>query len=187
VTVRGTSGQRGQALTELALLSVVLIIVMLGAVDLARVFQFSTALQEAAREGARHASWYEPTTDKNPFIAGYPSDVTTSPTVDTSIAAQISTVLKGAGLLNAGQTLVTTGGTCPASSGAAPLDASHVNAYVCIDSTAPSGVKCTTANGGHDVEVFVVERFGLIVQTSILGFDPNFPVTGDAHMRVQGC
>ena len=178
--LRARYTQRGQALSELALLSTVLILLLLGAVDLARVFQFSTALQEAAREGARHAAWYDTSSDTNPFLSGYSGDV-------SSINSQISAVLKGAGLLGGGQTLTTTGGTCPANSGAAPADSAHINAYVCVDSTAPTGVTCTTSHGGHDVEVFVVMKFGLVTQTNILGVTPTFPVTGDAHMRVQNC
>ena len=177
---RGRGRQGGQALTELALLSVVLILILLGAVDLARVFQFSTAVQEAAREGARHAAWYDTGTDKNPYLP-------TSQATTTEVSNQISTVLKGAGLLRSGQTLSITYGTCPANSGAAPANGTTVNAYVGVDGTAPSGVTCSTTNGGHDVEVYVVMLFSLIVGTNVIGVGPKFPVTGDQHMRVQGC
>lgn len=178
MALKGRGMQRGQALSELALLSVLLIIILLGAVDLARVFQFTSAMQEAAREGARHAAWYDTGSDKNPYLP-------TSQATTTEVNNQITAVLKGAGLTT--QTITTTYGTCPASSGAAPTDSAHINAYVCLDSTAPTGVKCSTTNGGHDVEVYVAMQFSLIVQTNILGFAPNFPINGDQHMRVQGC
>ena len=50
------SGERGQALVELALFLPILIVIVMGAVDFGRVFFAYTAVANAAREGAMCAS-----------------------------------------------------------------------------------------------------------------------------------
>jgi len=50
--------QRGQSLVEFAISSTVLLLLAMGLIDLSRAFYFSVALQGAAREGARHAAWF---------------------------------------------------------------------------------------------------------------------------------
>ena len=62
------SREAGQALTELAIASVVLILIIFGAVDLARLYNAQTALQEATRVGARHAALYDSDANINPFL-----------------------------------------------------------------------------------------------------------------------
>lgn len=162
--------QRGQALVELALCSIVLLLILLGATDFARLYQQHTALQEAAREGARHAAWYAGGT--NPYLNN-----------TTSIDRVISTALTGAGLT---QPVVPKGTTqCPANTGTPPPDTSQIWVYSCIPSAA-SACPGAPAGSGQDVEIAVIIRFGLIVQSDLF-FGPDFPMVGDAHFRVQGC
>lgn len=163
----GGRRQRGQALSELALLSLFLIVILIGAVDLTRVFQFDTALQEAAREGARHAAWYDGGT--NPFLD------------NTDIKATVATVLKGAGITDT----IVPGTACPADGGAAPA-VGTVNLYTCLPS-ASSACPSAPAGSGQDVDVAVIMQFSLASQFSLGGYAPTFPIVGDAHMRVQGC
>ncbi len=50
------TAERGQSLTELALLLPFLLILILGSLDLARIYDVYVSIQNAAREGARYAS-----------------------------------------------------------------------------------------------------------------------------------
>lgn len=52
--------RRGQALVEMAIMAPALFLIVLGASDLARLFYYSTAITNAAREGARHGAYYDP-------------------------------------------------------------------------------------------------------------------------------
>ncbi|HEX6487294.1 MAG TPA: TadE/TadG family type IV pilus assembly protein [Candidatus Dormibacteraeota bacterium] len=164
--------QRGQALTELALLSIVLIFILLGADDFARLYQQNTALQEAAREGARHAAFYSSGTNTNPYLNN-----------SASIVSVVNTVLTGAGLVGP----VTWQGSsqCPANAGAAPNSVNQVYVYGCIP-TAAASCPGAPAGSGQDVDIAVLMRFNLVVQSNLF-FGPAFPMVGDAHFRVQGC
>ncbi len=50
------ASERGQSLTELALLLPMLLLLVLGTLDLARIYEVYVSIQNAAREGARYAS-----------------------------------------------------------------------------------------------------------------------------------
>ncbi len=170
--IAGRGGQRGQALAELALSSLVLMLILLGAIDFARLYEQNTALQEAAREGARFAAIYSG--GLNPNLS------------NAKIQPVVSTVLSGAGLLQNGQTLVMqSSAQCPATGGAYPPDTSHIWVYTCIP-TAASACPGQPAGSGQDVEVAVLMRFNLVVQSNLF-FGSAFPMNGDAHFRVQGC
>jgi Flp pilus assembly protein TadG len=53
-------GKIGQAIVETALLFPILCLLVMGSTDLGRVFYYSIAVTNAAREGARQASSYDP-------------------------------------------------------------------------------------------------------------------------------
>src|SRR6266480_651494 len=53
--------KRGQALVEMAMMAPLLFLMVLGAADLSRLFYYSTAITNAAREGARHGAYFDPT------------------------------------------------------------------------------------------------------------------------------
>lgn len=199
----GIRAQRAQALTELALVSAVLILILLGVIDFARVFQFQTALQQAAREGARYGIQFEGGTKSNPYLcdstaAGCPKAGFTG----TGIKQVVDRVLTGAGLPDS-----TLKGGCTGSS--APYEdftgkyppATTTNQpwlYICYNASSTSSTEdspgtgspqltpptCGTACGGFDMNVVVLMNFGLIVGTGPFG--PSLPVSGHEHMRVQG-
>jgi Flp pilus assembly protein TadG len=84
--------KRGQAIVETALLLPLLMLLTMGSADLGRVFYYSIAVTNAAREAARQGTYYDPTTNSNSFDSygqvlaaaqkEVPSDVTLSvPTV----------------------------------------------------------------------------------------------------------
>ena len=52
--------KRGQALVEMAVMAPVLFFIVLGSSDLARLFYYTTAITNAAREGARHGAYWDP-------------------------------------------------------------------------------------------------------------------------------
>lgn len=177
--------QTGQALVELAVSSVVLVLLLLGILDLARVYQFDTALQEAAREGVRHAAWYEGLSGTNPYLD------------DSDIQSVVNTVLKGAGIPNAvvQQTPATCNGAGPdygpPFTFPAALTINQPWLYVCYSTATGSPTTygtpppCPVSGcGGYDIEVAVLMRFGLIIQSGPFG--PSIPIVGYAHMRVQG-
>lgn len=190
--MRGRQG--GQALTELAISSVVLILILWGAVDLARVYNVDTTLQEAARVGARHGALYDPILNRNPFLCDHRSAVApiTCPAQGNSflspygIQEMVDAVLKGAGLpasqLQSG---------CPTNPPAFPASAGQPWLYICYHTAAPqvgapqsSPPSCSTVCGGYDMAVTVVMRFGLFFNTGEFG--PSLPVQGSSHFRVQG-
>jgi len=59
--------RRGQSLVELALMAPVLFMLVLGSSDLSRAFYYTTAVTNAAREGARHGAYWDPTGPANTF------------------------------------------------------------------------------------------------------------------------
>ena len=59
--------RRGQALVETALLIPLLMLLVMGSADMGRVFYYSIAVTNAAREAARQGTYYDPTTNTNSF------------------------------------------------------------------------------------------------------------------------
>jgi len=53
---------------EFGLSSIVLLLILLGLIDFSRVFYFDTGLHGAAREGARHGSWFDTPTRNNKYL-----------------------------------------------------------------------------------------------------------------------
>src|SRR2546428_2780973 len=53
--------RRGQAIVETALLLPILMLLVMGSADLGRVFYYSIAVTNAAREAARQGTYYDPT------------------------------------------------------------------------------------------------------------------------------
>lgn len=56
--VKGTRGERGAAIIELAALAPVMVLVVMGVLDLARAYRMQIQLENAAREGAAFAQIY---------------------------------------------------------------------------------------------------------------------------------
>src|SRR5713101_809578 len=57
--------KKGQAIVETALLLPILMLVVMGSADLGRVFYYSIAVTNAAREAARQGTYYDPLTNTN--------------------------------------------------------------------------------------------------------------------------
>ncbi len=62
---RASYSRRGQAIVETALLLPVLMLLVMGSADLGRVFYYSIAVTNAAREAARQGTYYDPVSNSN--------------------------------------------------------------------------------------------------------------------------
>jgi Flp pilus assembly protein TadG len=140
-------------MVELAIMAPVLFLLVLGATDLAQLFYYSTAITNAAREGARHGAYFDP--------AGSPP----GNTFDTDTA--ILTTVKAEGLY-LGLTepckpnTSCTGGltNCPSYPYAASLypPASAPNTgyvFICFNNTTTA----TTAAQGQPIRITILYSF----------------------------
>src|SRR5690242_14909458 len=75
--------QRGQSLVEFAVSSVVLLLLVGGLVDIGRSIYVSEALSNAAREGARHGTWFDQGSLSHPYL----DDTEIKATVDAELAS----------------------------------------------------------------------------------------------------
>jgi hypothetical protein len=180
----------GQSIVELAIASFVLLLLMTGLLDLGRVFYSTVALREAAREGARHGSWFNSPSKRNVYLG------------DAEIKLSVDRSLAGAGLPQS----VLQGG-CPGNnpsynppypaSAYPPVNMTNVPwLYICYDTETGVGANPgtprlpppagNTSNVGKDMEVVVLMRYGLIT-----GFLQNqignaFMMAAHVHIRIQG-
>jgi hypothetical protein len=182
--------QLGQSTVEVAISSVVLLLLMTGLLDLSRVFYYSVNLHAAAREGARHGAWFNTAQRQNLYLD------------DEDITGAVDGVLKGAGL---GPSTLMNG--CPGSAspfntpypGGAYPAAGAVYLYICYDDLgAPSGAECCHTNPGYyppapdnlswtgkDLNVIVLYQYQFV--TGFLGFlGSGVQVPANEHMYIQG-
>lgn len=170
--------ESGQALVELAISSVALILLLFGVTDFARLYNAQTALEAAAREGARFGAQYDGSSNSNPNL------------VDASIKGIVDSVLQGAGLPATSSVSDQCFNSSPHNG---VPDANFSNSafdpvlFICYDASGNSASvpnsNCQTTCGGFDMVVQVAMRYGLVI-TGIVG--PNVEQVGYAHMRVQG-
>jgi TadE-like protein len=158
----GRRVHRGQSTVEFGLSAVLLLFILLGLIDLGRGFYFAVALQSASREGARQASWFDPSTGTNPYLD------------DTAIKDAVDAILTKTGL--PASQLQNPGATCPSPSDGntnhnPPYDSgayatSSLNQpllYICYANT--PGLDLATAPNdnsmrGLNVNVILVMNFG---------------------------
>ena len=192
--MRPRRGSQGQATVEFGISSIVLLLLLLGLLDLGRVFYFVVGLRGATREGARQASWYVPA---DPNVAG--STGSNPGLYDGAIKIAVDANLVKAGL--PASTLENPTATCPSPSdgntvynppyvdSAYPSGVGQPLLYVCYSNT--PGVDLTTAPtgtgyNGLDVNVIVLMNFGFAsgFMQGVLG--PSFHVVSNTHMTVGG-
>lgn len=183
-------GKSGQSLVEFALSLVLLVLIALGLVDLGRAFYFAVELKGAAREGARHGSWYVPGAKWNAYLD------------DDDITAAVNESLRGSNLgaatLRAGCPTGSDGAHNPPYSDSYYPPLTAVNTawlYICYDTAAGTGGGGALAAGppppgdatyaGKDLEVIILMRFGLITGLQLELGSP-FQMAANAHMTIQG-
>ncbi len=183
--------QRGQSLVEFAISSTVLLLLAMGLIDLSRAFYFSVSLQGAAREGARHAAWFNTAARANLFMD------------DTEIINAVRTSLSGAGFSSAQVTFIPTNGCLsPADSNSAgdkpypqtayPTASQTVNVYACY--TTPGGLQYGTWPTAPtdnlwrlgDVNVMVLMNFQLITPFIQGLFGNSLYLAYNQHFTIQG-
>ena len=187
-------GQRGQSSVEFGAAAIVLLLLLFGLIDLGRVFYFDVALTGAVREGARQASWFDPTSsDKGCGL---------SPNAylcDSAIKSSVDAILTQSGLPPS--TLQNPGTTCPSPSDgntaynppyqdfAYPTSLNQPLLYICYQNTPGLDLASAPADNsykGQDVNVILVMSFGFVsgFMNGILGNSVH--IVSNAHMAVGG-
>lgn len=196
-------GQRGQSMVEFALISTVLLLLLTGLLDFARIFYFTSALRGTAFAAARHAAWFDNQQRWNRYLCDATNNTLTVP-CSSGIVDTVNTGLVGAHLPSVSGVQ----GTCPNpidgnpyhnppyAPSAYPTTAGQVYLYVCY--TTPDGTAYGTLpspprqydNSWHlgDVNVILLFNYGLLT-----GFMQNavqatggIHIAANAHFTVQG-
>jgi Flp pilus assembly protein TadG len=189
------AGQRGQALVELAITTVMLMILLAGILDLSRAFHYTIGLTGAVRAGARHATFFNSPTNQQPYLD------------NADIKLAVDQVLAGDGLsastLKASANCLTptdgnTWANPPYANAAYPTAVNSPWLYVCYDTqgsktgtnTSPPAVGDLSWTG-KDVAVILLSRYGLIggLSTEYLKQGAaltSIQLTSYQHFAVQG-
>jgi len=165
---RRTAGEQGQAVVELAITSVLLMVLLAGLLDVSRAFHYAIGIEGAARAGARHGAFFNTPTNQQPYLD------------NADIKVAVDQVLAGDGL---NPSTLVAGGSClgptdgniwgnpPYAASAYPTAANSPTLYICYDTqnvVAKAGTKTTppavgnSTYTGTDLLVVVLDRFGLI-------------------------
>jgi Flp pilus assembly protein TadG len=184
--------ERGQSLVEFAISSTVLLLLAMGLIDLSRAFYFSVALQGAAREGARHAAWFNTPLRTNLYLK------------DSEIQSTVQQALQGAGFTNAQVTFIpqaqcltptdnNTANDKPYPLSAYPPTPGTVYVYACY--TNPNSGLATgtnlvapTDNSWRlgDINVAVLMNFQLITPFIQGIFGNSIDLAYNEHFTIQG-
>ena len=186
--VRGKR-QRGQSLVEFAISSIVLLLLAMGLLDLSRAFYYAVNLEGAAREGARHAAWFNTAQRVNPYLD------------DGEVTSAVNAALSGAGLVGipkpqAGCLTPSDGngaGNKPYATSAYPTTPQTVFIYFCY--TFPGGGTQTGTMGAPpgdnswklgDVDVILLMNFRLITPFIQNLFGTGIDLAYNEHFTIQG-
>ena len=181
---KGHSHQRGQSLVEFAASSVVLLLLVGGLVDIGRSIYISEDLSNAAREGARHAVWYNAPGLSHPYL--YDSAIKAAVDAELAAISLPASVLKNPGTTCPSPTDGNTMHNPPFASSAYPSTANETWLYICyanlpgLDFTSPA-----TNMGQLDLNVIILYTYGPLtpVVNAQLGL---FRLAVNQHMTVQG-
>ncbi len=181
------TGSRGQSTVEFGASALVLVLLLFGLIDLGRVFYFDVALQGAAREGAREATWFDQSTGTNPGLD------------DTDIKASVDAILTKSGL--PASVLMNPGATCPDTAdgnsaynppfadSAYPGAVNTPNLYICYASTPGMDVSAAPSDNslkGSDVNVILTMSFGFASGLLSGLFGSSIHIVANTHMTVGG-
>ncbi len=179
--------QSGQSTVEFGLSAVVLILLVFGLIDLGRVFYFDIALAGATREGARQASWFDPSTRTNPYLS------------DSAIQASVNEILAHSGL--PASVLQNPTITCPTptdgnSAYNPPYDPSFYPStlnqprlFICYGNTPGTDFASAPADNaykGTDVNVILLMSFGFTSGFLADALGNSIHVVSNTHMTVGG-
>jgi hypothetical protein len=174
-------------MVEFGASALVLVLLLFGLIDLGRVFYFDVGLQGAVREGARQASWFDPSTGTNPYL------------YDAAIKSSVDAILTKSGLpvsvlQNSSMTCPTpTDGNTefnpPYDDSAYPAGVNAPSLYICYSGT--PGLDLTAAPvdnsmRGTDVNVILVMNFGFASGLMSGVFGNSIHIVANTHMTVGG-
>ena len=178
------SKERGQSMVEFALSSVVLLLLVGGLVDIGRSIYITEALSNAAREGARHAVWFDAPKLAHPYLD--------DGEIKTAVDAELATISLPASVLK------NPASTCPAptdgnafhnppyASSAYPTTANTTWLYICYNNTAGVDFTSPAANESQqDVNVIVLYSYSPLTPIVAAQFG-IFHLAANQHMTVQG-
>jgi hypothetical protein len=186
--------QRGQSTVEFGASALVLVLLLFGLIDLGRVFYFDVGLTGAVREGARQASWFDPTSpDKgcgpspNPYLC------------DSAIKSSVDAILTHSGL--PASVLQNPGMTCPAPADANasfnppyqdtvyPTATNQPSLYICYSNTPGLDLPSAPLDNsykGADVNVILVMSFGFVSGVLQGPLGNSVRIVANTHMTVGG-
>ena len=171
-------------MVEFALSSVVLLLLVGGLVDIGRAVYVSEVLSSSAREGARHAAWFDAAHLSHPYL----DDAQIKATVDSELAtiSLPASVLKNPGTTCPAPTDGNTFHNPPFAGSAYPATANQTWLYICYDNTA--GVDFSspaTGQSQQDVNVIVLYTYGPLTPLVTAQFG-TFHLASNQHMTVAG-
>ena len=184
----GAGSKRGQSSVEFGLAAIVLLLLALGLTDLGRVFYFGVGLTGATREGARQASWFDPSAGTNPYL------------YDAAIKSAVDGILSHSGL--PASSLQNPGTTCPTTAdGNSQFNPPYTDdaysaggpnqplLFICYDATPGLDLSApATGNSlkGQDVNVILLMNFGFATgfMAGVLGSSVHVAV--NTHMVIGG-
>src|SRR5256885_15643571 len=174
----------GQSLVEFAVSSVILLLLVGGMVDIGRSIYVSEALSNAAREGARHGTWFEAPSQSHPYL--YDSEI--KATVDAELASigLPASILKNPATTCPNPTDGNSLHNPPYAAAAYPPGANQPWLYVCYNNTAGLDFTSPATNQGQlDLNVIVLYTYGPLTPLVRSQFGV-FQVAANQHITVQG-
>ncbi len=169
-------GRRGQAVVETALLGPMLCLLVLGSADLGRIFYYSIALTNAAREGARHGTFYDPASNTNPYDSdGGVLSAVTNEAADLSLSEPSPPVSPQHCL---------SGPPYPDAYYPTALNNGYV--FICFSAGGVESDTATTASPGQTVRVTILYNFSPVTPLLASFAGSSIHVQATTVMVVQG-
>ena len=178
------SHQSGQSLVEFAASSVVLLLLVGGLVDIGRSIYVQESLSNSAREGARHAVWFDAPTLSHPYL--YDASIKAAVDAELATISLPASVLKNPSTTCPNPTDGNGSHNPPYASSAYPPTANQPWLYVCYNNTPGLDYTSPATNMGQlDVNVIVLYTYGPLTPLVKSQFGV-FQVAVNQHMTVQG-
>jgi TadE-like protein len=194
---RRNAAERAQSTVEFGVSAVVLIFILFGLIDLGRVFYFDVGLTGATREGARVASWFDPSNPTNPTCGASPSP---NPDLcDAAIKAAVDQNLVKSGL--PASILQNPGTTCPsATDGNTAFNPPYIDTaypaalnqpvlFICYSDTPGldlANAPTDESYKGTDVNVILLMSFGFASGLLQGALGNSVHIVANTHMTVGG-
>lgn len=194
--------QRAQSTVEFGASALVLVLLLFGLIDLGRVFYFDVGLQGAVREGARAASWFDPSTGLNPDLydtdgwSGRPcGDTNPHPGIKESVDCNLSkSGLPTSVLANPAVTCPTVADgnasyNPPYTDDTYPTTLNAPTLFICYENTPGADLSAAPTDNslkGTDVNVILVMSFGFASGMLQGVFGNSIHIVANTHMSVGG-